>query len=548
MILSAAWLVPLCILYAAPTSSLPKQWSVRERSAASQINPRALASRIRFLSSDLLEGRGPGARGGETAMQYIASEFERMGFTPVGDSSTYLQKFQLVGLKSVITRVPIVHAARGESITLQPPTDVIVAPGAQEEQLSVDGAEIVFGGYGIVAPEQKWDDFKGVDMRGRVLLLMNNDPSEDPALFAGKTRLYYGRWTYKYEEAARKGAAGVILIHTTPSAGYPWQVVQSSWQGETFQLPMGSEPRLRVRMWATEEAARKLTRLGGHDLDTLRKAAERRDFRPVPLGLKLSVALATTLRQVETANVLGQLPGNDPTLSKELVVYTAHHDHLGIRPSKSNDTIYNGALDNGAGVATLLSIAEGFAAGDARPKRSILFAAVGAEESNLLGSKYFCMHPNVPARNIAANLNMDGANIWGSTRDVTYIGLGKSSLDRLVTIIAAEQGRVVRPDQFPDRGHFYRSDQFSFAQIGVPAIYLESGTDFIGRPTSWGREQIEEYERQRYHQPSDEFERSWNLSGAVEDAQLLLVAGLRIANEVKPPTWTPGDEFESARR
>jgi Zn-dependent M28 family amino/carboxypeptidase len=408
---------------------------------------------------------------------------------------------------------------------------------------------VVFVGYGITAPEQKWDDFKDADLRGKVLLVMNNDPADDPALFAGKTRLYYGRWTYKYEEAARRGAAGAIVIHTTPSAGYPWQVVQTSWSGEQFELPAKpGTPTLPVKMWLTEDAARRASALGGFDLDELRRRAERRDFRPVALGVRMSVALKVAVRRLQTANVLGRLPGSDPTLAREVVVYTAHHDHLGVGEAKDGDAIYNGALDNASGVGAMLSIAESMARAKPRPRRSVLFAAVAAEESGLLGSEYFCANPVVHPGRIAANINIDSVNVLGPTRDVTFIGMGKSTLDAVLEKAAREQGRVVRPDQFPDRGSFYRSDQFNFARVGVPAIYLSTGTDFVGKPPEWGRQQIEEYVEKRYHQPSDQIDDTWNLDGAVDDARLLLVVGMRVADDPELPGWKPGDEFEAARK
>jgi Zn-dependent M28 family amino/carboxypeptidase len=521
--------------------SIPKGWTVEERDAARAVTAPAIAAHVRFLADDLLEGRGPGTRGSEVAMRYIAAQMERIGLKPAGDGGGWLQRFAIVGLKSSVAAPPV-FALSGKSLTLQPGVDCVVSPGTQAESQKLDNVELVFAGYGIDAPEQKWNDFKDVDVRGKLLVVMNNDPEDDPALFAGKARLYYGRWTYKYEEAARRGAAGALIIHTTPSAGYPWQVVQSSWSGESFELPAAGEPRVKVRMWGTEEAVRQIVALGGKDLDDLRKAAQSREFRPVALGVRLSVALKTEVRKLETANVLGLLPG----ARDELVVYSAHHDHLGVKTAKNGDAIYNGALDNASGVAAMLAAAEGLAA--TKPKRSILFAAVGVEESGLLGSEYYVAHPNVPAGKIAANINIDGINIWGRTRDVSFIGLGKSTLDDVVKKAAAEQGRTVAPDAFPDRGHFYRSDQFNFARAGIPAVYLDEGTDFIGRPAGWGRQQVEEYVTRHYHQPSDQIDASWNLDGAVDDARLLTVVGLRIANLPSLPAWRPGDEFEAARK
>ena len=542
----------LAIAAALPVS-IPSSWSEREQAAARAITQPAITAHVRFLADDLLEGRAPATRGSELAMRYVAAQYERLGLKPAGDHGTWFQRFPLVGLTGAITAPPVFKAASGKQppLSFVPGQDMVIVPGAQAAQADLKDAELVFVGYGIEAPEQHWNDFKDSDVRGKVLVVMNNDPEDDPGLFAGKTRLYYGRWDYKYEEAAKQGAAGVIIIHTTHSAGYPWQVVQTSWGGEAFELPATGEPRLALKMWATEDASRRICALGGFNLDELRARAEKHEFHAVPLGVRLSLAVKTTLRRLATANVLGVLPGSDAALSKEMVVYSAHHDHLGIREAKNGDNIYNGALDNASGVAALLTIAEGFvrvSQSQAAPKRSVLFAAVAAEESGLLGSQYLCAHPPVPPGRIAADLNVDGINIWGRTRDIDFVGLGKSSLDEVVKQVAQEQNRTVSSDQFPDRGRFYRSDQFNFAKIGVPAAYLKSGLDYLGHDEKWGREQIEEFERTRYHQPSDQIDDSWNLEGALDDVRLLIVVGLRVADAKAAPSWTKGDEFEAARK
>jgi Zn-dependent M28 family amino/carboxypeptidase len=543
----------LALLFFGLTSpiSIPTEWSKRERAAAEKVRASTIADHVRALADDKMEGRGAGSRGDDLAMEYIAAQYKKLGLRPAGDEGSYLQRFDIVGMKTKVTTPPVARGKNG-TITLHPPLDSIVAAGDQKASARLNDAELVFCGYGITAPEQKWDDFKDVDVRGKVIVVMNNDPENDPNLFAGQTRLYYGRWSYKFEEAARKGAAGTILIHTEHSAGYPWQVVQTSWTGEDFELPTAGEPRTQVRMWTTEEATRKLVQLGGFDLDELRKRAESRDFRPVPLGIKLSVGIQSDVRRVKTANVLGVLDGSDAKLTKQLVVYSAHHDHLGVReapPGKAGgDNIYNGALDNASGVAAMLNAAEAIVGAGAKPRRSILFAAVGVEESGLLGSEYFAKHPIVPVGRIAADINIDGINIWGRTRDVEFTGLGKSSLDDVVIAAAKAQGRVVKPDQFPDRGHFYRSDQFSFARVGVPGVYVGRGLDFVGHEPGWGKERVEEYVKTRYHQPSDQMDASWNLDGAVDDLRLLVTVGLRVADAPGLPTWKPGDEFEAARR
>lgn len=524
------------------------QISPPEQAAAETITPAWLAAHMRFLSDDLLGGRAPGTHGDEVARQYIAAQFALLGLQPAAADGSYFQSFDILGITSEVPKTITVKGAGSKSLSLNFWDDFIAFAGSQDSLTQVENAEIVFVGYGIVAPEQKWDDYKNVEVRGKILLMMNNDPSSDPKLFEGNRRLYYGRWTYKYEIAAQKGAAGAIIIHTTPSAGYPFQVVQTSWTGEQYEVPAGAGPTIQLKAWTTEEATHKIVELAGRDLDVLRAAAEKRDFRPVPLGVTLSLSFPNRIRRLQTANVLGLLPGSDPGLSKEAVVYSAHHDHLGTGAAVAGDSIYNGAVDNASGVATMITIAQAFTKLPERPKRSILFAAVAAEESGLLGSKYFCEHPPISPKYLAANLNIDGMNIWGRARDITIIGLGKSSLDNVVSDMAAHQNRIVKGDQFPDRGFFYRSDQFNFAKIGVPAVFFDTGTDFEGQPAGWGKEQIEKWEKTDYHQPSDEYDPAWDLSGAILDAQLAFLTGLKVANAATMPTWNAGDEFEAARK
>ncbi len=499
------------------------------------------------ISDDKYEGRGPGSRGDAAARRYLAERMAEMGLQPGAADGGWEQPFDLVGITA---GQPERWTFRNdeESLTLEQWDQFIVTSGVQAERASVEDAEIVFVGYGIQAPEYDWDDYKGQDLSGKVLLVMNNDPDWDPDLFAGETRLQYGRWDYKYLSTARQGAVGAIIIHTSPSAGYPWQVVQTSWTGEQFELPAGDEPRNQVNAWVTEESARELVAMAGFDLDSLRESADNRDFEPVALGITTSISLPVNLNRVATANVLGLLPGSDPELADEVVIYTAHHDHLGIgTPNEAGDNIYNGAMDNASGVAQIMAIAKALLALPEAPRRSILFALVGAEEQGLLGSKYYAEYPTFRAGKIAANINYDGGNIWGHTHDVTFIGLGKSSIDEIVNSIAAEQGRVVKPDQFPDRGYFYRSDQFSFAKIGVPALYLDTGTEFVDRPSNWGKQQVNHYTDVNYHQPSDEYDASWNFDGMIADAHLGFWTGLAIANADEMPSWNPGDEFEAAR-
>jgi Zn-dependent M28 family amino/carboxypeptidase len=516
-------------------------------SAVATISADYMRGIIAEISDDRYEGRGPGSAGDELAREYLIQLMEEAGLEPGAIDGSWEQAFDLVGINASQPD-SWTFSGHGKEMTLAQWDDFIVGSGVQTDRAAFEDAELVFVGYGIQAPEYDWDDFKGMDLEGKVLVMMNNDPDWDPDLFGGETRLWYGRWDYKYLSAAAQGAVGAIIIHTTPSAGYPFQVVQTSWTGEQFELPAGDEPRSQVEAWVTEDAARNLVAMAGLDLDELREAAYNRDFEPVPLGITTSLAMEVAINRTSSANVLGLIPGSDPELADEVVIYTAHHDHLGIgTPNEEGDTIYNGALDNASGVAQVLDIAKAIRSMPEAPRRSILVALVGAEEQGLLGSKYYAENPTFPAGKIAANLNYDGGNIWGHTHDVTFVGLGKSSIDELVTLIAEEQGRVVKPDQFADKGYFYRSDQFSFAKIGVPAMYLDTGTEFVDRPAEWGREQQELYTTVHYHQPSDEYDPGWNLEGMVEDAALGFWTGLAIANADDMPEWLPGDEFEAAR-
>jgi Zn-dependent M28 family amino/carboxypeptidase len=516
--------------------------------AEAAITEDGLRATVRFLAGDLLEGRGPATRGDALARAWIASQLEGMGYRPGAPGGQWEQPLEMVGVTA--SAQPVWHfSAKGGGKELRVLDDFVAFPGRPEEQTALRDAELVFVGFGIEAPEYGWDDYKGADLRGKVLVMLNDEPDADPALFAGKRRLYYGRWDYKLESAARQGASGAILIHTRASAGYGWNVVRTSWTGEQFELPGTAGPRLQVGSWISEEAARALARLGGHDLDALRAAAGRRDFRPVPLGITTSYALRNAVRRVTTANVAGLLPGSDPRLKDEVVVFTAHHDHLGIGAADANgDRIYNGAVDNAAGVAQMLAVARAFSALPAPPRRSVLVLAVAAEEFGLLGSGWFARHPTFPAGRIAANVNFDGGNIWGKTTEIPLIGFGKSSLDDFARKAASRQGRAVTDEPFPDRGFFYRSDQFSFARIGVPALYFDTATTFVGRPPEWGKERIEAYEGERYHQPGDELTAEWVFDGMVEDARFAFVTGLLVAQADAMPAWTPGDEFEEVRK
>jgi Zn-dependent M28 family amino/carboxypeptidase len=538
-------LAPLTLLAQGPAAA---RVSPAESAAAAAIRAESIRADVGYLASDLLEGRGPATRGDRLAQAYVAARMEALGLEPAGDAGGFVQAVDLVGVR---TRAPQRFAfQRGDDTLAARESEDFVVFSAAAPETRVSG-EVVFVGYGIQAPEFNWDDYKGAELTGKVLLMLNNDPEDDPRAFGGKARLYYGRYDYKYAMAARMGAAAAVLIHTDASAGYKWQVVQTGWAAgrERFQLPSPSTPAPALRGWLTEDCSRRLARLAGQDLEAMVASAQRRDFRPVPLGVTLDAVVRSDVESRRTGNVIGRLPGSDPALAKEAVLYTAHHDHLGLRndAKPGEDAVFNGALDNASGVAGMLAIAQAMKALKAAPARSLYFAAVAAEEQGLLGSEFLAAHPPVHPGRLAANLNIDGINIYGRSRDVILVGHGKSNLDDRLRALAAMQGREVIPDPFPDKGFFYRSDQLNFARIGVPAAYLDAGMDVIGKPAGWGRAQQLDYEAKHYHQVSDEV-RDWDLAGAIEDLRLFFHLGVQVANAARMPAWKPGDEFEAARK
>ncbi|HEX9574774.1 MAG TPA: M28 family peptidase [Myxococcales bacterium] len=548
---------PAAAAQPAPAAAQPARahgrFSASERAAMARITPASLSGPLRFLSDDLMEGRKPGSTGADLAVKYLAAELEGAGYlpgvpgTPDSPQPSFFQPVPLITLHGHPPRQIAFQGASGQvqlSALNGVESELRIDPDAHVEVARVKDAELVFVGYGIVAPEYGWDDYKDVDLRGKIAVILNFNPP-----FAGEgVRLWYGRWDYKYLTAAAHGAAGALVIHTTASAGYPWQVLSASADSTRIDLPPGSEHRMQFQGWVTDDGAKKLAGLANLDLDKLRAAAQQKSFQPAPLGVRTSFEMPIERKVTPSANVVGLLPGTDPQLKNEAVVFTAHWDHLGrdanVPPGK--DGIYNGALDNASGCALMLSVAR--AAKEAPPKRSLLFVFVTAEEQGLLGSKWFAQHPVVPTGRIAANINADSVNKWGRTTDVAMLGLGKSSLDAVVREVAAEQGRTVHGDPFPDRGAFYRSDQFELARVGVPVVYARGGPSFVGRPPGWGQQVQEQYEKRDYHQVTDEYHGDWDLSGAVQDAQLDLVVGLRVANAPSMPQWTPGDEFEKARK
>lgn len=520
-----------------------------DNNPVSRITAAGLLADTKALSDDSMGGRGPGSAGDRKARAYLMKRLKEIGFEPAGPGGGWEQPFPIVGVTMQHPASWKFSMPSGESASFRWWDDFIGNSGVQAPKVSISNAEVVFVGYAIEAPEFQWDDFKGVDLSGKILLILNNDPDWDESLFAGKKRLYYGRWDYKYESAARHGAAGAIIVHTEPSAGYGWNVVQTSWSGTSFELPSRDERRIRLRSWMTEDAARKLVKTAGKSLDELVAAAKKREFKPIPLGITTSLAFNVKLENTETANVIGILRGADPTLRDEAMIYTAHHDHLGIgEPDAKGDKIYNGALDNASGCAQVLAIADAFAVTTPRGKRSVVALFVGGEEQGLLGSAYYAAHPTIPIDKIVANLNIDGGNIFGRTSDVAIIGKGKSDLELRLVAAAQSQRRTVVDEPEPDKGYYYRSDQLNFARAGVPALYFKSGQTYIGRPDGWGREKEAEYRKTRYHQPSDVVTPEWDFSGMVEDDVLAYRIGWDVTRGGPPPAWFPGDEFETKRK
>jgi Zn-dependent M28 family amino/carboxypeptidase len=515
---------------------------------APAVNAREIDAHLRFLSSDLLEGRAPATRGGRLAAEYIAAQLRAYGVEP-GAGGSYFQKvpIDIVGADPASLRV----AASGRATaTLRYPDDVVVWAGSAAEQ-SAANAEIVFVGYGAAAPEFRWDDFKGADLRGKVLMVLVNDPpapAGEPNLFGGRAMTYYGRWTYKFEEAERRGAAGMLIVHTTEQAGYPWHTVVGSWAKEQRMLPR--DPALAAplgfRGWITDSAATALLGQAGLNLADLRRQAATREFRPVPTGILLGVSFGNRVQHLESENVVGVIRGSDPGLRAQAVALSAHWDHLGIGPAVNGDSIYNGAEDNASGVADLLAVAHAAARRPA-PKRSLLFVFVTAEESGLLGSAAFAQNPTMPIRGIVANLNVDGGNVLGVTRDFRVLGDTKSTLGPLFSRMIAVRGWRVSPDEHPERGAFYRSDHFSFARAGVPSVSIGAGNDFEGKPAGWGVQQGEDYTEHRYHQPSDEYRADFDLAGAVQLSTAVLDFATQIANAVALPQWNRDAEFASIR-
>jgi len=515
----------------------------------------SLTEHIKVLASDAFEGRSPGTAGEDSTVAYLERQFRRMGLRPGNPDGTYTQQVPMVGFTAQPTGS---FTAGGKKINLAFPNDYVAVSRRFVPQVQVSNSDMVFVGYGIVAPEYNWDDYKGLDVKGKTIVMLINDPPVpdtqdttklDQKIFNGRAMTYYGRWTYKYEIAAEKGAAACIIVHETDPAGYPYEVVSGSWSRENFDINNANKnsDKVAVESWITEAKARELFAASGKDFNTLKKQAGRQNFNPVALNAKASFTIKNTLREIQSRNVIAKLQGADPALKDEYVVYSAHWDHLGKDSKLTGDQIYNGALDNASGTAGLLELAKAYTQLPAAPKRSILFLAVTGEEKGLLGSKYYATNPLYPLKNTLANINMDGLNPNGRTKDVVIIGYGNSTLDDMLARAAATQNRKTVPEATPEKGSFYRSDHFEFAKQGVPALYAESGVQSVDQGPDYLQQKADEYTANDYHKVSDEVKPNWNFAGAVEDLQLYFLVGYNVAQGNTWPEWKPGTEFKQKR-
>ena len=516
--------------------------------ALETISPERIRAHVRFLANDLLEGRGTGQRGGDIAAEYIATQFAVYGLKPVGDNGTYMQKVPMVGISPAPGTTFSLVPTSGAPITLRVLDDYVAYDQTQQPQSDID-APIVFVGYGIHAPEYNWDDYKDTDLKGKVLLMLVNEPTsgDDPKFFKGKALTYYGRWTYKYEEAARRGAVGAILIHQTEMASYPWEVVRNSNSGEKSYLKLDGTPKLKAASWIQFSVAQKLAAASGQDLSKIMASALSRDFKPVPLSVKLQAHIVSKIRSFASNNVIGVLPGTDAKLRDEAVLYTAHYDHLGIRSEMPGDNIYNGANDNATGCGVLLELARAFGQVSQKPRRSIIFASVTAEEQGLLGSEYLGKHPPIPAGKITLDLNYDDLPPLGSPEEVEVSGAERTNFYRTVEATAKDFRLTIRPDSHPEAGYYYRSDHFSLARVGIPSFSVNEGVKYKGHDEAWGLAQDEEYNKKHYHQPSDEYHPDMDFTGDGTMARFGFVLGWQAATQPRLIGWEKGDEFEAAR-
>lgn len=523
--------------------------------ALEAMTPNDFLSHVKTLASDEFEGRAPGSKGEELSVKYITEQFKKIGLKPGNPNGSYVQEVPLAGIKSSPTAE---FSVGGKAMPLKFPDDYVASSARLQANVKVDNSDVVFVGYGIVAPEYGWDDYKDVDVRGKTILMLINDPAipdpNDPTkldekMFKGKAMTYYGRWTYKYEIAAQKGAAAAVIIHETEPAAYPYSVVMTSWAKENFEIdaPNKNMDAVPVRSWITLEVAKKLLAASGQDFDALKKASITKEFRPVALNAKATFAVKQAVRSFKSRNVLGKIDGSDARLKNEWLMYTAHWDHLGRHPELQGDQIFNGAVDNATGVAGLLELAAAFSKLKPAVKRPVLFIATTAEEAGLLGAKFYAQHPLYPLEKTVADINIDGLNPWGKTTDIEDISFGNSTLDDALADAAKRHGRTMNPNSQPEKGSFYRADQFEFSKVGLPSLYTGAGKDVIGKPAGFGQQKKDEFIAKHYHQPSDQVDPAWDVSGAVEDLQLLFEVGYQVANGETYPEWKPGNEFKAKR-
>lgn len=514
-----------------------------------EISGDRIRAHTKFLSSDLMEGRGVGVRGDELATEYLAAAFAVADAQPAGDEGTFFQRVPLVGVETRPGAQLSAVSRQGKAVSFRWAEDFVGINHRQQAAARLQG-EAVFVGHGIAAPEYRWDDYKGTDVRGKVVVLFTNEPSsDDHAFFKGRALTYYGRWSFKYEEALRRGAAGAIIIHTTPTAGYGWDVVRNSWGRENPFVKLGPEDRaLTFAGWVTQEAGEKLLALAGRNVDELLKAANSRDFKPIPLNVRINASIPSKVREIETRNVAAVIPGSDPQLKDEAVVFTGHWDHLGIGTPVDGDAIYNGAVDNATGCAVLIELARVFAELPRKPRRSILFLAVTAEEGGLRGSEFYAANPIFPPGRTAVVLNYDAIHPYGRTRDVVVTGAERTTLWPVVEAAAKRMNLTIKPDPRPEQGSFYRSDHFSMAKAGIPAFTVAAGSEFLGKPPEFAEQLFREFNQKHYHQPSDEFREDWDFSGLAQVARFGMLIALDAANQDALPTWTGGDEFLPARQ
>jgi Zn-dependent M28 family amino/carboxypeptidase len=568
MTVPRAGLLALCLAACAPAAAPTSAAAPAPLPAAAAANPSptlaelpgidttAALAHIRTLASDEFEGRAPGTHGEELTVKYLIAQFSAAGLAPGNPDGTWIQKVPLLGiLPSGFT--PLVVSRQGKKQSFAHSTDVVAFSQRGVEAVALQSSELVFVGYGVQAPEFDWDDFKGVDVKGKTLVMLVNDPPVaaadgsglDPNAFGGKAMTLYGRWTYKYDKAAELGAAAVFIVHETEAAGYPYSVVQG-FGGQRFDLitPDRNMSRAAVQGWLSLDAATRLFAQAGLDYQKLKSSANSRSFEPVRLGMTASISFQQALRPIDSKNVIAKLPGNDPAVATQSVIYTAHWDHLGVGDPRNGDAIYNGAADNASGTAALLEIARALTRVQPPPRRSLLFLATTAEEQGLLGSRYYAEFPLYPLNQTLADINADdNLPMWGRTKDVLVIGLGASDLDDYLRAAAAEQNQTLAPDAEPEKGFYYRSDHFNFAKVGVPALAVGEGVEYVDKPADFGKQKQAEYLANDYHSPSDQVKPDWDLSGFAEQAKLLLAVGYRVAQATSFPQWKPGNEFRAVR-